>query len=30
MAEDPQPQKIPLIFYRNEADGEPVREWLKG
>jgi len=24
MAEDPQPQKIPLIFYRTAAGGEPV------
>lgn len=23
------PQKIPLIFFRTEAGGEPVREWLK-
>ena len=30
MADDPQPQKIPLIFYRTEAGSEPVREWLKG
>ena len=29
MADDPQPQKIPLIFYCNEAGSEPVREWLK-
>jgi hypothetical protein len=27
---DPPPQKIPLIFYRTAAGGEPVREWLKG
>jgi phage-related protein len=27
---EPEPQKIPLIFYRTEAGGEPVREWLKG
>jgi phage-related protein len=26
----PQPQKIPLIFYRTAAGSEPVREWLKG
>ena len=25
----PQPQKIPLIFYRTAAGSEPVREWLK-
>ena len=30
MADGPQPQKIPLIFYRTEAGSEPVREWLKG
>jgi hypothetical protein len=30
MAEAPQPQKIPLIFFRSEGGSEPVREWLKG
>ncbi|MGO8791463.1 MAG: hypothetical protein ACLQVL_29295 [Terriglobia bacterium] len=30
MADEPQPQKIPLIFYRTEAGSEPVRECLKG
>jgi phage-related protein len=30
MADDPPPQKVPLIFFRTEAGGEPVREWLKG
>jgi phage-related protein len=30
MTDDPQPQKIPLIFYRTAAGREPVREWLKG
>ena len=30
MAGDPEPQKIPLIFYRTEAGSEPVRDWLKG
>ena len=30
MAEEPKPQKIPLIFYRTTAGNEPVREWLKG
>ena len=30
MVDDPQPQKIPLMFYRTEAGSEPVREWLKG
>ena len=29
MAEDPQPKKIPLIFFRTAAGSEPVREWLK-
>jgi phage-related protein len=29
MADDPPPQKIPLIFFRTDAGGEPVREWLK-
>ncbi len=29
MAEDPQPLKIPLIFYRSRSGSEPVREWLK-
>jgi phage-related protein len=28
MKENPQPQKIPLIFYRSESGNEPVREWL--
>lgn len=23
-------KKVPAIFYRTEAGGEPVREWLKG
>ena len=30
VSDDPQPQKIPLIFYRTPAGSEPVREWLKG
>jgi phage-related protein len=30
MPDEPQPQKIPLIFYRTAAGSEPVREWLKG
>jgi phage-related protein len=30
MSDAPEPQKIPLIFYRTEAGSEPVREWLKG
>lgn len=24
-----EPTKIPLVFYRTAAGGEPVREWLK-
>ena len=30
MADDQQPQKIPLVFYATAAGSEPVREWLKG
>lgn len=30
MTEDPDSRKIPLIFFRNTAGVEPVREWLKG
>jgi hypothetical protein len=30
MAEDHQPRKIPLIFFRPEPGREPVREWLQG
>lgn len=30
MAEGPQPQKTPLIFFRTLAGSEPVRDWLKG
>src|SRR5712692_3700402 len=30
MAEDQQPRKIPLIFYRLRPGSEPVRDWLKG
>ena len=30
MADDPPPQKIPLIFFHTEGGSEPVREWLKG
>ena len=29
MTEGSPPQKIPLVFFRTEAGGEPVREWLK-
>ena len=30
MADESEPQKIPLIFYRTRSGSEPVREWLKG
>ena len=30
MVENPQPRKIPLIFYCQEPEREPVREWLQG
>ncbi len=30
MADNLQPQKIPLIFYEGAAGSEPVREWLRG
>jgi phage-related protein len=30
VADDPPPQKIPLIFFRTEGGSEPVPEWLKG
>ncbi|HUA13684.1 MAG TPA: type II toxin-antitoxin system RelE/ParE family toxin [Verrucomicrobiae bacterium] len=26
---DESPRKIELVFFRNDASGEPVREWLK-
>jgi hypothetical protein len=29
MADDPQPNKIPLICFRTLAGSEPMREWLK-
>jgi phage-related protein len=29
MLDNPQSQKIPLIFYRTGTGGEPVRGWLK-
>jgi phage-related protein len=29
MVKDPEPRKIPLIFYRTLQGSEPVREWLK-
>ena len=30
MAECPQLQKVPLVFFRTLAGSEPVRDWLKG
>jgi phage-related protein len=30
MASERTPRKIELVFFRNDAGGEPVREWLKG
>ena len=30
MTDGPQPQKVPLIFYRTAAGSEPVRDWLRG
>jgi phage-related protein len=29
VAADPKLRKIPLVFFRTGAGGEPVREWLK-
>lgn len=30
MAPDKTPRKIQLVFFRNNAGSEPVRDWLKG
>lgn len=30
MRDDPNPSKIPLVFYRTAAGSEPVRDWLLG
>ncbi len=30
MQSDDAPRKVELVFFRNDAGGEPVREWLKG
>jgi phage-related protein len=30
MAGEETTRKIPLVFFRNSAGGEPVRDWLKG
>ena len=29
MTENPQPRKVPLVFFRSGKGAEPVREWLK-
>jgi len=30
MAPEKTPRKIQLVFFRNDAGSEPVRDWLKG
>jgi phage-related protein len=30
MSSERTPRKIELVFFRNKAGGEPVREWLRG
>jgi hypothetical protein len=30
MAAEKAPRKVELVFFRNDAGGEPVREWLNG
>jgi phage-related protein len=30
MASEKPPRKVLLVFFRNDADREPVRDWLKG
>lgn len=30
MASEKPPRKVPLVFFRNDAGSEPVRDWLKG
>ena len=30
MVPDQPPRKVPLVFFRNSAGSEPVREWLQG
>jgi hypothetical protein len=30
MAREKVPRKVGLVFFRNDAGGEPVRDWLKG
>jgi len=29
MTEDPEPRKIPLVFFRTPTGSEPVRDWLR-
>ncbi len=30
MTHEKTPRKVELVFFRNDAGGEPVRDWLKG
>jgi len=30
LAPERAPRKVELVFFRNDADREPVREWLRG
>jgi len=30
MTREKTPRKVPLVFFRNDAGSEPVRDWLKG
>ena len=30
MSGDDKPKRVPVLFFRTESGGEPVREWLKG
>jgi len=30
MASEKTPRKVDLLFFRNDAGGEPVRDWLRG
>ena len=29
MSDEPQPKKIPLVFFRTPGGSEPVRDWLR-
>jgi hypothetical protein len=29
MSKEPEPRKIPLVFFRTPAESEPVRDWLR-